>query len=112
MLNHIINLICLTLIICFVIDISGAVDTFKRWISKLLTNNRITSTNFEMKPFDCALCTTWWMGLIYLLVTGTFTYPMVAFVALLAFLTDVFTNILLLMKDIMITLIKICQSKL
>lgn len=112
MLQHIINLLCMTLTIVFVIDLSGAVDTLKQLISRMLTNNKISSTNFNLKPFDCSLCTTWWMGLIYLLVTGTFTYPMVAFVALLAFLADVFTNILLLLKDGIITLIKICQSKL
>jgi len=112
MWNHIINLICLTLIIVFIVDLSGAIDTLKLLISRLITNNKIKSTNFELKPFDCSLCSCWWAGLIYLICTNNFTFTFIAFVALLAFLTNVFANILLIMKDSILTLLKIIQNKL
>lgn len=102
----------MTLTISFVIDLSGAVDALKLFVSRILTKNKISTTNFTLKPFDCSLCTTWWVGLLYLLVTNNFTYPMVAFVAVLSLFADVFSNILLLMKDVIINLIKICQNKL
>lgn len=102
MLNHMLNLLCLAIIVVFIVDISGAVDSFKKFISWALTKGRLMSDNFNLKPFDCSLCSTWWTGIIYLLITNTFTIQMVTYVALLAFLANVFANILLLMKDILL----------
>jgi hypothetical protein len=48
---------------------------------------------------------TWWIGLIYLLVVGEFTFVMVAYLALLAFLTPVMSNIIFCIKDGLIWLI-------
>jgi hypothetical protein len=102
MLNHILNLLCLALIVVFIVDLSGAIDSLKKFISKVLTNGHIQSNNFNLKPFDCSLCSTWWTGFTYLLITHTFTLPMIAYVALLAFLANVFANILLLLKDVLL----------
>lgn len=96
----IIDLILIQLIIVYIIDLSGAVESFKLFISKILTKGKIQTTNFDLKPFDCSLCSTWWIGLIYLLICHSFTIPYIALVALLSFLTPVSNNILLLIKDL------------
>lgn len=96
----IIELILIQLIIVYIIDLSGVVDSIKLFISKHLTKNKIVTTNFSIKPFDCSLCSTWWIGLIYLLICHSFTIPYIALVALLSFLTPISNNILLLMKDL------------
>lgn len=108
----IIDLILIQLIIVFIIDLSGVVDSIKLFVSKHLTKNKIVTTNFSLKPFDCSLCSTWWIGLIYLLICHSFTIPYIALVALLSFLTPLSSSILLLIKDLAIFLINKLNMKL
>ena len=108
----IIELILIQLIIVFIIDLSGAVDSFKLFISKILTKGKIQTTNFDLKPFTCSLCSTWWIGLIYLLICHSFTIPYIALVALLSYLTPLSSSILLLIKDLAIFLINKLNMKL
>ena len=77
-----IDLLLLAIIICFVVDISGAMRKFK-------------------KPFSCSLCCIWWIGLIYLLVTRNFTIQGVAFVAFLSMMSSVITGFLLTLKELL-----------
>ena len=108
----IIDLIIIQLIIVFIIDLSGAVESFKLFISKILTKGKIQTTNFDLKPFTCSLCMTWWTGLIYLLICHSFTIPYIALVALLSYLTPLSSSILLLIKDLAIFLINKLNMKL
>ena len=108
----IIDLILIQLIIVFIIDLSGAVESFKLFISKILTKGKIQTTNFDLKPFTCSLCMTWWTGLIYLLICHSFTIPYIALVALLSYLTPLSSSILLLIKDLAIFLINKLNMKL
>ena len=108
----IIELILIQLIIVFIIDLSGAVESFKLFLSKILTKGKIQTTNFDLKPFTCSLCSTWWIGLIYLLICHSFTIPYIALVALLSFLTPLSSSILLLIKDLAIFLINKLNVKL
>ena len=108
----IIDLILIQLIIVYIIDLSGAVESFKLFISKILTKGKIQTTNFDLKPFTCSLCSTWWIGLIYLLICHSFTIPYIALVALLSYLTPLSSSILLLIKDLAIFLINKLNMKL
>ena len=108
----IIDLILIQLIIVFIIDLSGAVESFKLFISKILTKGKIQTTNFDLKPFTCSLCMTWWTGLIYLLICHSFTIPYIALVALLSYLTPLSSSILLLIKDLAIFLVNKLNMKL
>ena len=108
----IIELILIQLIIVYIIDLSGAVESFKLFISKILTKGKIQTTNFDLKPFTCSLCMTWWIGLIYLLICHSFTIPYIALVALLSFLTPLSSSILLLIKDLAIFLVNKLNTKL
>lgn len=108
----IIDLILIQLIIVFIIDLSGAVESLKLFISKILTKEKIQTTNFDLRPFTCSLCSTWWIGLIYLLICHSFTIPYIALVALLSFLTPLSSSILLLIKDLAIFLVNKLNTKL
>ena len=77
-----IDLLLLAVIICFIVDISGALRKFR-------------------KPFSCSLCCSWWGGLIYLLVTRNFTIQGVAFVAVLSMMSSVITGFLLTLKELL-----------
>lgn len=108
----IIDLILIQLIIVYIIDLSGAVESFKLFISKILTKGKIQTTNFDLKPFTCSLCMTWWIGLIYLLICHSFTIPYISLVALLSYLTPLSSSILLLIKDLVIFLVNKLNMKL
>ena len=77
-----IDLLLLVVIICFIVDISGAMRKFK-------------------KPLSCSLCCSWWAGLIYLLVTGNFSIIGVAFVAFLSMMSSVISGFLLTLKELL-----------
>ena len=63
-----INLIFINIAIVFLIDQSGFINEFKSWLKKVLTKGKMSDPGYSLKPFDCSLCMTFWVSLIYLLV--------------------------------------------
>lgn len=100
-----INLLLIQFIVVFIVDDSGVIDSIKRLISRILTKGKIETTDFDIKPFSCSLCMTFWIGLIYLFCVGQFTIPYIAFVCLLAAMVPVTKNTIILIRDIFIKLI-------
>lgn len=95
------DLLLITMILVFIIDVSGVVDHIKRFVWNWVYKGKREYHDFDLKPFDCSMCTTWWVGLIYLCFTSL-TWANVAYVALLAYLTPVFKDVIVLVKDIAI----------
>lgn len=94
------NLFLLTCIIVFIIDISGFVDEIvKRIYDKYIKVGDYHTLLPKLKPFTCSLCSTFWIGLIYLLITSQFNILMIGYVCLLAFLTPIIGDIFILVKD-------------
>lgn len=94
----ILNLILLQLIIIFLIDISGGIQSIKKFIWRHLKEGK-PYQDFPFKPFECSLCMTFWTGLIYLLFTNSFTIPYIAFVCFLAFMTTTTKSLIWVIKD-------------
>lgn len=89
-----VDLLLMTLIIVFIIDLSGVIDSMESVLSRWLKGPaRIP------KPFSCSLCMSWWCGLAYLLCVGHFTLAYVAYMALLAFLTPVFSTFMVWIRE-------------
>jgi len=91
------DLLFLTLVVVFVVDLSGWTDTWLRWFSRWLGR-----TVREFKPFTCSLCMTWWSGLAYLLITGRFCLPLVAYVALMAFISFPISQFLIFIRELLL----------
>ena len=106
MLNTLLNLIFIQLIVVFIIDLSGFVDTMKSKLSSILTRGMIKSSNYHIRPFDCSLCMTFWSGLIYLFVVDQFTLPLIAFVCLLSITTTLTKDTFYTIYDLFIRLLK------
>ena len=68
-----INLLLISAIVVFIVDISGAVDSLKSGLKRILTKGVMKDSDYSLKPIDCSLCMTFWSGIIYLLCTGNFT---------------------------------------
>ena len=91
------DILLLSALMVFIIDISGVMDSIERAIAKWLNVNKIRIP----KPFSCSLCMSWWVGIAYCIIMHSFTISWIAYVALIAFLTPVTYNILTFVRDLL-----------
>ena len=101
-----IKLLLISLIVVFIVDISGAIESLKSGIKWVLTKGKMNHSNYSLKPFDCSLCMTFWCCLLYLYLVGEFTLPYIAFTCLLATFTGLFKSAILLVEDVLIKIIQ------
>jgi len=97
------NLLLITTIVCFIVDLSGFVNSIKRLFLRKMKINADPST-LNWKPFDCSLCMSWWLGLIYLIIFNQFTLLNLMIVSLLSFFSSNISGFLLLIKDFLATI--------
>lgn len=88
-----INLIYIMLIISF-IHSSGFIDNIKELLPTLLFNRKINAGDYTIKPFDCSLCSTFWLCFIYTLFNYGFNLHYFLVSLILSYLSDVCVNIL------------------
>ena len=96
----VINLLYISIIICYVVDISGVVDNIKKFIWKFIIGKNVEYKYFSFKPFDCSRCMIFWAGLIYLICVSQFTLFNICLVCLFSFLSIQITDIYMLINDI------------
>lgn len=96
---YVIELILLMMIVVYIIDVSGVVNSLKRLISNILTKGTIITDNYSLPLFGCSLCMTFWCGLIYLIVNQVFTIPYISLVCLLSLLTTPTKDLLLGLRE-------------
>lgn len=101
------DLLIMTCVIVWIIDLTDIVEVIKKQIWKYVWNEKKEYREYTLKPIDCSLCMTWWTGLIYLIIVGKFNLMMIGLVGLLSFLTPVVRDILILIKDILINSINL-----
>lgn len=85
----IIDLICMTFIMVFIIDISGVVEHLENFLTKLF------KSKFQLhipRPFSCSLCMTFWSGIIYIICNDEFSITSIAIVCLCALFSSTFTD--------------------
>lgn len=87
----------------FVLDISGFWNEASSAVKRVLTKGSMKQP-FQLKPFSCSLCMTFWTGAAYLLFTGHFTVGNLAYVCLLSFLTPRIKDLLLVVSDLLAAL--------
>lgn len=92
----IIGLLLIQALCVFVIDYTGAVEELFTPLVKRLTGAKIGTIG---KPFNCSLCSTVWLSLLWLLCKGSFTLSYIGLVALLAALTPVTLDIIWFVRD-------------
>lgn len=97
-----INLLLITICICFIVDLSGFVETVKKWIWRLLKGKDKPYKDFNFKPFDCSLCMSHHCMFIWALCTGNLSLPIYAVICGLSFLSSNITGFMSLIKDLLI----------
>lgn len=101
------DLLYLTLIVVYIVDLSGFTESWKEALSKFL-GGRVP----RLKPFDCSLCMSWWSGIVYTLCTGTFSLGSLAYIAMLSLLTIPMVQAWQLVEDVINRIINFIHDKL
>lgn len=105
------DILLIATIYVFGLDISGFWQALSSAIKRWLTGGRM-SQPFQLKPFSCSLCMTFWTGLLYLLLTHHLTIANAAFVCLVAMLTPRIKDLLLVVDGLLAKLFNIIFRKL
>ena len=99
-MKAIIDLILVALVTIYSVDLSGFTETLLKVISAY-KGRKIT----ELKPFSCSLCMVWWVCLIYAVIVGNLTIPVVALIALLSLLSVPCGQLLILIREVFLKVI-------
>lgn len=93
------NYIYITVAISFIIDYAGVIETFKRFIHRMV-NGKIEYIHFRLKPFDCALCMAFWITLIYSIYAGNGLILSIAIASLCGYSTTFISDALKLTYEL------------
>ena len=113
MLTIIVNILLISTIIVFIVDLSGAIEHLVKPIVKHLLHIP-SHKDITLPLIECSLCVVWWIGLIYVCcvsIANAFTFNqfliLVSVLSLVSFLTPVIKDILVLIKDLIIRFIEV-----
>ena len=104
-MNNFIILLLITIATVIVIDLTDFVDSVKHGIWKWVWKEKREYRDFSLKPFDCSLCASWWIGLLYLIISGTITLPLVVYQLFLSYLTPIIKDIIQMIKDMCVRIL-------
>lgn len=100
LMTTLLNLLLINVCIVLVHE-SGFVAYMDDWVSN--------KWKFHHLPYIClcALCQTWWLSLLYIIITGQFTIPMIALCLLNAHMTKVTQPLYRTIENIVLKLIEL-----
>lgn len=98
-----IKLLLVAAIVVYIVDLSGFTDSWRSALAKAIHVS--VRALRPLKPFDCSLCITWWVTLIFSLCAGSCTLPVIAYCALLSFLSFPMGQILTLIQQTLLHII-------
>lgn len=102
-MKDIIDLLLVALVTIYIVDLSGFTESWRSALAKAL---HISDAALRpLPPFDCGRCATWWTCLVYLICTGHFTLHHIAIVALLSFLSYPIGQLLVFLREGLLSLI-------
>lgn len=91
-----INIFC---VIC--IDRLQVDQPFKRLWWRWVMGRQVPYRNFSAKPFDCALCLSWWAGLAWLIFAGHFSFGNVILALVLASFNFIINDALIIIAELL-----------
>ena len=96
-----IDLLLVALVTIYIVDISGFTDSWRNALSRWLKIEQMKS----LPPFDCSLCMTWWVCLVYAFCMGRISLGTIAFSALLSHLSNPISSALIFIREWMTWLV-------
>ncbi len=99
------DILIITLIITWVIDLTDFITSIKKLLWRAIFGKDKIYRDFQMKPFDCSLCSSFWCNLIYVICMGKFSLPILGYISLMAFMTPVIKDVMQMIRDIFVRVI-------
>lgn len=99
-----INCLLITLIFVIISDELQFWNNFSPIISGWLTKGQIKKS-IPSKIMTCSTCQSWWVNLLYIILMGKLSIPMVAYILGLSYMAPVFADLLRLLTDTFKTII-------
>ena len=93
-----VDMLLIAAITIYIVDLSGFTQSWRAALAKWLKVKELKS----LKPFDCGQCMTWWVCIIYALSIGEFSLPVLAYTALLSFLSLPIGQLFIFIKESML----------
>lgn len=95
------KLLSISIIVCFIVDLSGAINSLKHFILQYIFKINTSKTDaLVLKPFDCSLCMIFWTTLAYLIFTNNISIFNILFISILSYLSSNITGFLNIVKEI------------
>lgn len=99
-----INCLLIELIFVIGLDVLHFWDEISKIISGIITKGKVKKS-FELKPFSCSTCCSWWVNLAYIIFSGHFSIVNVAIIIVMAMFADELTGLIFMFKSWIDTLI-------
>lgn len=91
------DLLLVAAVTVYVVDLSGFTASWRSLLARLL---HIKETSLRpLPPFDCGKCATFWMCLIYAAVQWRLSLVVVAYAALLSFLSVPIGQVMIFIRE-------------
>lgn len=81
----------------YIVDLSGFTDSWRGAVARWMGVS--SSALRPLPPLDCGQCMSWWSCIVYSVCVGEFSLCALAWSALLAFLSPVTGQLLLLVRE-------------
>ena len=103
---------CLLITIIFVIitDQLHFWENFSSSLKSLITKGKFKSP-IRCKILECSCCQSWWVNLIYIIIIGKFTIPMIGYILVLSWTTPLINSIFTLLKNLFLKIINTLANK-
>ena len=95
MVNIYIELLLVAFVTIYVVDVSGFTESWRSLLMEILRISRMR----PLKPFDCGTCMTWWVCLIYPIITGDISLGTIAFSALMSLLANPLGQVMIFIRE-------------
>lgn len=94
----------ISFIVAYCWDVSGGWREMTKAICGWLTKGKIHNP-IEIKPFGCSVCMTFWLCLLYTLVTWRITLVNIALCCLASWAVDINAAVMLSVKELFLSVI-------
>lgn len=94
-MNIYIEMLLVAAITIYIVDVSGFTESWRHLLERML---HITKMR-DLPPFDCGKCMTWWVCLIYPMISREISLETIAFATLLSLLSVPIGGVMIFIRE-------------